>query len=165
MDRRTLLASLGGVIAASSAGCLETINDRLDKQSQRQFRLGWLSAANTDTKPHQIDLQVKEDGNIVHQSSHKLQGQDEKGSKGEPQVAVAECTWGNTADDYTIHAKVDGGEWMSRPVHTVDTTGYPHTDCVAAQALYRDGTLEVLLQPGCEDINQLPGRSCPFVKE
>lgn len=164
MNRRTLLASLGGVIATSNAGCLETIKDRFDKQPQRQFRLGWLSAGNTDTKPQQIDLRVKEDGNVVHQSSHKLQGQDETGSKDEPQIAVAECTWGDTADDYTIHARVNGNSWISKSITEVDMAGHPNTDCVVAQALYRDDRLEIVLQPGCDFVERWEG-GCPFANE
>lgn len=164
MNRRAVLATLGGVGLAVSGGCVGFVEDRLDRQPQHQFRLGWLSTANTDTRPHKIDLEVNEDGNVVHQSSHKLPGQDREGEKGEPQIAVAKCTWGDVADDYTIRARVDGNDWLAKSIQDVDTTGHPNTDCVAAQARYRDNALKIVLQPGCEGVDRWEG-GCEFANE
>lgn len=164
MNRRTVLASLGGVGTTISTGCVGSLQDRLDRQPERQFKLGWLSAANTDIKPHQIDLQVKEDGGVVHRSSHYLEAQDRKGPKGETQFTVADCTWDDTADDYLIRARVDGNNWISKPIYVVDTTGYSHADCVIAQAIYRNKALEIILQASCVDVDTMPG-GCSFAEE
>ena len=164
MKRRTLLVSLGGGLTVSTAGCIGFARDRLDRQPKRQFRLGWLSAANTDTEPHQIDLQVKEDGNVVHQSSHELQGQDKAYPKGEPHIAVSECTWGSGADDYLIRARVDENDWIAKSITAVDTRGHPNTDCVVAQGRYRNERLEIVLQAGCDYVERWEG-GCSFAKE
>jgi hypothetical protein len=164
MNRREILAAIGAGGISIGSGCAGTIQHRLDRQPNRQFKLGWLSAANTDIRPHKIVLQVKENGNLVHESSHELKGQDREGSKGKTQFTVAECTWGNGADDYIIRARIDGNEWINKPINAVDTTGYPNVDCVIAQAIYQEGALEIILQASCVDVNIMSG-GCSFAEE
>lgn len=149
MRRRALLASLGVSTTALSTGCLSTI----EQSSTQSAQLGWFGAHNFDTEPHLFDLQVIRDGTQVHQSSHEVQPKDGNYIHS----AVAECSWGSTAGDYTVRAQVDSTDWVEESL--TEFVASRDDDCAVANVEYRDEDLQFFLRDGC---NRDWDRMCPF---
>lgn len=151
MRRRAFLTAVGTSVAMGTAGCLESLEDRLDTSIQ----LGWFVGLNFDTESHQFELRVTRDDTQVHQSSHEIPPRD--GSY--IHSAVAECTWGDIAGDYTVGARVDGNEWVEESLTEVDTVSNQDVDCAIAEARYRNGALSIFRRSGCD---QDYDGMCPF---
>lgn len=153
MRRRALLSSLGAT-ATLGAGCLTTVTDRLD----RSVQLGWFGAHNLDSDVHHIELRVERDDSQVHDSTHVIQPREGNHVHG----AVAECTWGSTAGDYTVLARVDAGEWVEESLTEFAASWNSGVDCVTADAMYRgEGDLRISLADGCD--RNYDGM-CPFTE-
>lgn len=150
MYRRALLTSIGAT-ASLSAGCLSSLEDRLNPS----VRLGWLAAHNFDTEPHLFELKVERDGTKVHDSSHEIEPREGDSVDG----AVAECDWGSTPGDYTVFARIDGGEWVAESVTEFAMSIDGDADCVIADADNRDGHLGWYLGNRCDGNHT---GICPF---
>lgn len=156
MKRRALLASLGAATATTTAGCLSSIEDHLDTT----VRLGWLGAHNFDTEPHAFDLRVERNGETVHESSHEVEEREDPVVHG----AVADCTWGDAPGDYTVRARVDGGEWAARELSEIDEAYEGDVDCVVSKVEYREGRVEILIRGGCDRVDSYDG-GCAFANQ
>ena len=153
MKRRALLAALGVATSTATGGCLGSVADRLDETVQ----LGWLAAHNLDAEPHGFDLAVERNGESVHRSSHEIDGKDDDFVHG----VVADCTWGDAPGGYTVRARVDGGEWVTREISEVDGTYEGDVDCAIAEVEYRNGATSVAFQGGCDRVDDYDG-GCGF---
>lgn len=151
MNRRALLGSLGSLATAGLAGCLD------DSPSlEPAATLGRLSVSNRDDgSAHTFGLRVERGGTVVHESSHTVERATEPRIPG----VVVDCTWDGVAGTYTVHARVDGGEWnrVDRRERTVDlrdeTDRSP--ECVAVDVQYEPGATAsepwYVLVHGCDD--------------
>ena len=158
MQRRSLLTSVGLGIAASSAGCVESAVDAVDRSS----RIGWISLANYDTKAHLFELQVVRDGSTVHDATYTIRGEDGSTTAYE----VIECTWGDTAGRYSIRLRIDDNGWVTR---TVDEATDGAVGCVTVRVRYGDlrwesETLDIFIRENCEDVPEYNG-GCNFANE
>jgi hypothetical protein len=155
VKRRALLAAIGAVTTTATAGCLGSIADSLD----RTVQLGWFGAHNFDTDPHEFDLRVERDGEVVHESGHEVAGFEDPVAHG----AVADCTWGDEPGGYTVSARVDGGEWVSREISELDERYENDVDCAIAEAQYRNESVAVYFQVGCDRVDHYDG-GCGFAE-
>lgn len=155
MKRRALLATLGTAASAATGGCLGSIADRLDTTVQ----LGWFGAHNFDTDPHEFELRVERGGDVVHESAHEVEGFEDPVAHG----AVADCTWGDEPGGYTISARVDGGEWVSREISEIDELYENDIDCATAEVRYRNESTELYFQTGCDRVDRYDG-GCGFAE-
>jgi len=155
VKRRALLAALGVASTTTTAGCLDSMTDRLDTTVQ----LGWLGAHNFDTDPHQFHFRVERGGEVVHQSTHEVAAYED------PVVhsAVADCTWGDEPGGYTISARVDEGEWVSRDISEIDEAYENDVDCAIADVYYRDETTKIYFQTSCDRVDHYDG-GCGFAE-
>jgi hypothetical protein len=154
VKRRALLAALGITTPIATAGCLGSIADRLD----RTVQLGWFGVHNFDTDPHEFDLRVERDGEVVHESAHEVAGFDGPVVHG----AVADCTWGDEPGGYTVSARLDGGEWASRAISEIDELYENDLDCTTAEVQYRRESTRIHFQPGCDRVDDYGG--CGFAE-
>ena len=150
MNRRALLTSIGAATALN-AGCLSSIEDKLNPTVQ----LGWLAAHNYDTEPHLFELKVDRDGTKVHYSSHEIESRDGASLNG----AVAECDWGSTAGDYSVFVRVDGGRWVKESLTEFAISRDRDIDCVIADADNHDGHLGWYVSDRCDGDHT---GICPF---
>lgn len=153
MKRRALLATLGAAATTPTVGCLGAVADRLDPTVQ----LGWFAVHNRDTEPHSFDLEVERGGEVVHRSSHDVRGYEDPVVHG----AVANCTWGDEAGEYTVRARADGGEWVESNTSELNGSGGRDVDCVIAEAEYRRGETVVSFRVGCDRVDHYDG-GCGF---
>lgn len=155
MKRRSILASVGVGLAASSAGCVESARDVLDSSS----RIGWVGVSNYDTEPHQFVVQIKRDGSIVHESSRTIRGSEDNVVPGE----AIDCTWGDAAGTHRIRARIDGNEWVEQ---SVDEAIDGSVGCVTARVSYGDlrETLDIFIRENCDRVPRYNG-GCAFANE
>jgi len=152
MRRRALLASAGTSIA-SLGGCLGTVRNAF-----HSVRLGWLGITNYDTEPHRFRIQVRRDGDLVHDSTHRIRGGSETVAPG----TSVECTWDGTPGSYHLMGRVDGGQWVTQ---SVDAALDGRPDCATARAVYDDlgdGELAFYVRAGCDRAADRDDR-CPSV--
>lgn len=153
MRRRALLASAGASMAALTGGCLGTVRDAL-----HSARLGWLGVTNYDSDPHRFRVQVRRDGELVHDSTRRIRGGSDDAGEG------IECTWDEGDGPYHLMGRVDGGQWVQRSVDAA-LDGAP--DCATARAVYDDhdsGELAFHVRAGCDRAADRE-RRCPSVSE
>lgn len=156
MRRRSFLTALAFTPLGAGSGCLS----RTQGQAARGMHLGWYAVANHDTESHHFGLRVERDGEQVHRSSHEVQGRDENDIHG----AVADCTWDDTAGDYSVFARVDGGEWVAESLSGTES-GQEMT-CGIVEAKYRHGDVDGLTfwtQNTCTNVRQYDG-GCEFAE-
>ena len=125
--RRQLLAA--GGLAAASAGCLGLGDDDADGTAEasseppESVRLQELSVQNNHDEPHQVQLAVEADDDVLHLGTYDLE--PEGGS------TTVEGDWNTEVDSYRIHARLDEGEIKSTDV----TDGIPESaTCVRVLA-------------------------------
>lgn len=139
MRRRALLTAVGLSATVSTAGCLN--------RGDQQVQLARFSAENFDSEIHQFDLCVDRDGETVHRSTHEIRGKGENRIYG----AVADCDWGMAPGTYEVFARVDGGEWTSKPLTDVKEGWFDSVTCATAHVEYHEnGHLWLRLQDNCE---------------
>lgn len=138
VNRRTFLATAGASVSVFGGGCLSLLDDS-------SIRLGFLDVGNFDSESHEFDVRVKRDGAQVHSSSHVIGGKDGNVVHGE----AVECTWGRTAGEYRISARVDSNEWKNQSLLPADTGVSSETDCVVVGVWYRFDGLEFQIESGC----------------
>ncbi len=140
-------------MAALSGGCLGTVRDAL-----HSVRLGWLGVTNYDSDPHRFRIQVRRDGDLVHDSTRRIRGGTETVAPGEG----IECTWDEGDGSYHLMGRIDGGQWVERSVDAA-LDGTP--DCATARAVYDDldsGELAFYVRAGCDRAADREER-CPNV--
>jgi hypothetical protein len=132
MRRRALLSAAVGVTVGST-GCLASI-----RGSNRQMaQLGWFGVHNADPESsHTFTLIVKRDGNVVHESSHEVDAAEYFDPGVASDGAVAECTWGETAGDYAVRVRRDGGEETEESISAF--AAERGVNCVVADAEYQN---------------------------
>ena len=167
MRRRALLSAAVGV-TIGSAGCLASIRD-----SNRQMaQLGWFGVHNVDPESsHTFTLIVERGGNVIHESSHKVDAAEYHDPGVESDGAVAECTWGDTAGDYSVRVRRDREEEVEKSVSAFAAES--GANCVVAAAEYEnyDATsgflngkrLSLSLLEACDNDGYL--RRCSFTQE
>lgn len=156
MRRRALLVAVGATATTAAIGRFASPDDRLDAT----MRLGWLGTANFDADPHQFELRVERDGEQVHHSSHEVRGQDGNVVHG----AVADCTWGSAPGEYTVFARVDGGEWTERSSSDFESYNRADVTCGVAEVRYRSETCEIAFRETCDQIPEYDG-GCAFADD
>lgn len=153
MRRRSFLGSLGVTILPVTAGCLTSLEDRLDTSLQ----LGWFGGQNFDIDSHRFDFKVILDGTEVHNSSHEIPGREGSYVHG----VTVECSWGSTHGEYIVSARVDDGEWKERPLSDIEDYWADDVDCAIAEAEYHSDELVFQLERAC-DVEF--GEKCSFTK-
>lgn len=147
--RRSVLRTLGSGAIAATTGCVDSVSDRLDSTT----KLGWVGVSNLGASAHRFELRVSRNGDIVHQSSHRLQGDG-----GSVEGASNSCVWMQTAGSYTIKIRIADGEWISQ---SVDEGIEGSTECAFVHVVY-DGwnqdQFAFFVEPGCERVSQYDGR-------
>ena len=141
MRRRTFLISAGAITSAAiGTGCVSSLQEAINPSVQ----LAWFGIHNSDMESsHQFDLEVMRDGTQVHSSSHKVKAAQPFGDGRHSDGAVAKCTWGSTAGDYTVRARADKGEWEEKFVTKFAREN--DVDSVVADAWYDRNTLGIRL--------------------
>lgn len=151
MNRRRFLAATTPCLLAT-AGCLDYFED------EPTVRLGWLAATNTDTVPHEFELELFRDGELVHQSSAEVPAKE----GGISESYVADCTWGEEAGEYVVTAHTEDGQ--SAELNLTDGIT-EEVDCVVATARYDEyGNLGFWRSVGCEQVDGYDG-GCAFAEE
>ena len=139
MRRRTFLASAGTVSSALLSGCQSPLADR-------SVRLGYLDVVNSDSEPHRFHVRVHRDDDRVHDSTHEIDGVDGNVHHGE----AVECSWGDTAGEYVVSARVDGEEWHEQSLVPAESMVSSGTDCVVVGVWYRTDGLGFQVAAGCD---------------
>jgi len=80
--------------------------------------LGAVAVANLDDEAHAVEFRVEWDGEVVHESTHRLE--ERSGANG----TAPERTWPDAPGRFVVSARLRGEEWRS--VDPADA-GYP--DC------------------------------------
>lgn len=137
--RRSLL----GVVAAVAAtgGCSEALGDsgESDRTNPDTVRLDELSVQNNHIRDHTVQLAVESDGEMLHLGTYELDG--DGGNR------TIDGEWGDDADSYRVHAKLDDGD-----VQTQDVTDGLSEDATCVRVLVRidsDGELAVWNGTNC----------------
>jgi len=138
MHRRSFLATVGTSVSLFGGGCLSLLEDS-------SIQLGYLDVGNFDGEQHEFEVQVERNGTQVHSSSHSIAGKEGNVVHSE----AVECTWGSTAGEYTVSARVDGNEWKSQSLLPADSVVSSETDCVVVGVWYRFDRLEFQIGSGC----------------
>jgi hypothetical protein len=127
MKRRSFLATLGVSTAPFTTGCLAPIEDALD---DTPAQLGWVGIYNFHPEPQEFEVQIKREGDVVHELRHKLDGHVDENKPGiVPIPAVAlKCTWGDAPGPYTLRGRVAGGRWAEVVLDQVFDDESP--DCI-----------------------------------
>lgn len=156
MRRRNFLTALALVPLGTGSGCLS----RMQGQAPQEMRLGWYAVANHDAESHHFGLRVERDGETIHQSSHEVQGRNGNVIHG----AVADCTWDETVGDYSVFARVDGGEWVAESLSGMES-GQGMT-CAVVEAKYGHDDVDGLTfwtENTCNNVRQYEG-GCEFAE-
>ncbi|OAQ51104.1 hypothetical protein HTG_19177 [Natrinema mahii] len=135
-------------------------------------QLGWFGVHNADPESsHTFTLVVERDGNVVHESSHDVDAAEDHDPGVESDGAVAECTWGETAGDYSVRVRMDGEEEAEESISAF--AAERGAKCVVAEAEYQnydatngflDGKrLTITLLETCDNDGYL--RRCSFTQE
>lgn len=112
MRRRTLLArvALGTAATTSFAGCLSTAGgDGLGLFDGDGTRLARVTLLNQDDVDHTVDFRVRWADELVHDSSNRFAADNGPGTG--DSGATLDRTWPNDPGQFTLAARVDGGEW------------------------------------------------------
>ena len=159
MRRRAYLVSAGAIAATGmTTGCISSLQETINPSVQ----LAWFGIHNSDMgSSHQFDLRVIRDGTQVHSSSHKVKAAQPFGNGRYSDGAVAKCTWGSTAGEYTVRARADNGEWEEKSV--TEFAKANDVDSVVADAWYDHSALGIRLVDEWER-NEYE-RMCPFAAE
>lgn len=155
MNRRSLLGTAGAAAVFGTAGCLETIGLR-----EPEMTLGWYGVTNYTTESVALDVRVERDGEVVHEETYDVEGRADGRLGGE----VVECTWDDVAGAYTVYAREEDSEWVSKSLSEIDDDLLRTGECVLAEALYRGHTIEFWLRDRCDRIAAYRG-GCSFVNE
>lgn len=138
MHRRSFLATVGTSVSLFGGGCLSLLEDS-------SIQLGYLDVGNFDGEQHEFEVQVERSGTQVHSSSHSIAGKEGNVVHSE----AVECTWGSTAGEYKVSARVDSNEWKSQSLLPADSVVSSETDCVVVGVWYRFDGLEFQIGSGC----------------
>ena len=112
MHRRIFLArvALGPVATTSVAGCLSnTSGGGLGLFDGDGTRLARVTLLNQDDVDHTVDFRVRWADELVHDSTHRLAADTGPGT--ENSGATLGRTWPADPGQFTLAARVDGGEW------------------------------------------------------
>jgi len=167
MRRRALLSAALGVTVCS-AGCLGSIRG----SNRQKAQLGWFGVHNVDPESsHTFTLIVERGGNVVHESSHEVDAAEYHDPGVASDGAVAECTWGATAGDYSVRVRRDGEEETEESISVF--AAERGAKCVVAAAKYEnydatsdfvDGKrLTISLLEACNDDGYV--RRCSFTQK
>ncbi len=139
MHRRSFLTTVGTSVSLFGGGCLSLLDDS-------SIQLGYLDVGNFDGEQHEFEVQVERNGTQVHSSSHSIAGKEGNVVHSE----AVECTWGSTAGNYTVSARVDSNEWKNQSLLPADSVVSSKTDCVVVGVRYRFDGLEFQIGSGCD---------------
>lgn len=145
MRRRALLSTFGTSAVLSTAGCLDAVGAAFDEP----MHLARFTAFNDDVDRHTFDLRVDRNGEVVHQSSHRIQGKDDDRIYAES----ADCGWGTAKGNYEVFARVDDGEWTGKILTEVTDDWRNTVECATAEAWFGD-QLAILLDDDCDKLAQ-----------
>ncbi len=113
MERRGFIRSLAvATVPVGLAGCARR-NGSADESV-----LGAVVVANLDDEAHAVEFRVEWDGEVVHESTHRLE--ERSGRNG----ASPDRTWPDDPGQFVVSARLRGEEWRS--ADPADA-GYP--DC------------------------------------
>lgn len=137
--RRSLLGVVAAV--ATTGGCSEALGDsgESDRTNPDTVRLDELSVQNNHIRDHTVQLAVESDGEMLHLGTYELDGTG--GNR------TIDGEWGDDADSYRVHAKLDDGD-----VQTQDVTDGLSEDATCVRVLVRidsDGKLAVWNGTNC----------------
>jgi hypothetical protein len=128
VSRRRVVAGGAAVGLGLLAGCLggdgEGENQLEGGTGGDGSRLAYVRVANWDAVSHTFHVLVERDGDIVHWSSHELDGKDS-----EIPTETVDTSWADEAGTFVISVRVDDGdEWK-----TFDVSGRDG-DCYGIEA-------------------------------
>lgn len=158
MNRRDVLASVGAVGTAGTVGCLAAV-----PFLGAETKLGRLSVVNWDgDEPHTIDVRVKRDGAVVHESTHTVG--EMRGNTA--RSAIPECTWDDVAGEYVVAARVAGtDDW--REFNLLEAA-QQSPDCLIAAVQYGRPSgvgerrpLNVDVRGRCDEVGENYKGGCP----
>ncbi|KTG08534.1 hypothetical protein AUR64_17815 [Haloprofundus marisrubri] len=101
--RRRILGACGVGVAGLVSGC---VGAGVLGESEASTQLSELHLGNSHVEAHSIDLIVRRDGELVHWTSHELDGVENNVSDGE----TLDLSWSETPGSYVISARLDGAE-------------------------------------------------------
>ncbi|QCJ46436.1 MULTISPECIES: hypothetical protein [Haloprofundus] len=101
--RRRVLGAFGVGVAGLVSGCASA---GVLGESEGSAQLGELHLSNSHVDSHSIDLIVRRDGELVHWTSHDLDGVENNVSDGE----TVDLSWSETPGSYVISARLDDAE-------------------------------------------------------
>jgi len=133
VSRRQMIAGGAAVGVGLLAGCLgddgEGGNQLDGDGGDGGTRLAYVRVANWDALSHTFHVLVERDGDIVHWSSHELDG---KGS--DIPTETVDTSWADAAGSFVISVRVDDSEaWKTFDV------GGRDGDCYGIEARVNDG--------------------------
>lgn len=142
MNRREFIAATGTVcIGCGGTGCMSTITS-----DENRIRLLGVTVSNVDTKPHTFHVLVREDDEIVHWSTHRI----ESSSDTEYGSTEVKKTWSDEAARFEVSGRVDRSS-------TWKTTDFDGQDkCAAAKfQVERNGEFQLMGPLTCEDASTI----------
>ncbi len=109
LHRRSLLAGLSTGVVSTLAGC-SVFGDSIATESER-YRIGDIRLTSRDPEPHQLDLLIRRDGDIIHWQSYDVRAYDPEKRGGTMYTTVVPATefGGCTPGVYNLSARLENG--------------------------------------------------------
>lgn len=106
MKRRNYLVASARVLTAGTAGlagCLSSVDE------QDASMLGEVDILNLDDQSHTVEFRVQWEGEIVHDSSYQVPGDDTSGDNS----VVPDRSWPDESGQFTVEARMEDEQWQS----------------------------------------------------
>lgn len=103
LHRRTFLAA---GVATVTSGCSTALDGR--EKTTTTVTIGILEISNSDDSPHEAELELYADGELVYEDVHTL-GSGEEGDG----VVIVERDWPANVGQYTLRGRFDDRAWRS----------------------------------------------------
>ncbi|MFB6078178.1 MAG: hypothetical protein ABEJ80_04280 [Halarchaeum sp.] len=97
MNRRSFLGATGLFGLSAGSGCFEPF-PYLDST----LRVPWIGIDNETKERQTVDIRVKRDRQVVHESTHVVEAETRTN---------VECAWGGDEGVYALSGRGPGGEW------------------------------------------------------
>lgn len=114
LHRRTILA---GSASVTLAGCL------FQSGNSGQTKLGYPQISNRHDHPHTVDFRVTWNDDVVLNRTYQIEADDPEDNR--LPGAVPEKTWPDDPGQFTVSARLDGGEWR-----TIDPAEQNYPECL-----------------------------------
>ena len=125
MNRRSIVASIGGAITLSTSGCMHlNFLQRTHRLWFVRLKRGWEGTVEVDTR-------IKRNGSDVHESSYEIPGVEETKRGDEEPILWAEgvnrkliqSDWNTSPARFTVESKLSGNDdWVSESFSNVEST-------------------------------------------